>query len=105
MAGRHGNEVVVEELSFAVEPEVFDRWLAREGESWDALLAAQDGFLRKEVWRAPDDGGGAVRVLVWWASREQWKAVDPDELEAADRRMGDLLRPSACREFRLLRCI
>ena len=44
-----------------------------------------------------------MRVMIWWASEAQWKAVDADGLEAADRRMGDLLRHSECRTYRLLR--
>jgi uncharacterized protein (TIGR03792 family) len=103
VASEHGDEVVVEELTFEVEADVLERWLTREGATWDALLQAQDGFLGKEVWVAADGGPDAVRVLVWWASRAQWKAVDPEALAAADERMGDLLRPSRCREFRRLR--
>jgi uncharacterized protein (TIGR03792 family) len=100
-----GNEVVVEELTFDVEAEAFERWLAREAEAWDDLLRAQDGFLGKEVWLDPDGAGTTVRVLVWWASRTQWKAVDPEALADADRRMGDLLRPSRCREYRRVRLV
>jgi uncharacterized protein (TIGR03792 family) len=100
-----GNEVVVEELTFEVEAAVFDRWLAREAESWDSFLARQDGFLGKEVWLAPGGGCRTVRVMIWWASHAQWKAVDPEGVQAADRRMGDLLRHSECREYRVLRRI
>ena len=107
MAGRQEDEeVVVEELTFEVETDVFERWLAREAATWDAFLRSQDGFLGKEVWLTTDSAGEGrrtVRVLVWWASHDQWKAVDRAGVEDADRRMGDLLAHSTCREYRRLR--
>jgi hypothetical protein len=60
---------VVEELTFRVEAELIEPWLARESASWDDYLARQAGFLRKEVWLDAEEGApGTVRVLVWWAS-------------------------------------
>lgn len=107
VAGTEPTGEVVEELTFEVEADVFERWLAREAATWDAFLASQDGYRGKEVWLAPDDEGPGgrcrVRVLVWWASQAQWKAVDPNGVEAGDRAMGELLRHSDCREYRLLR--
>jgi uncharacterized protein (TIGR03792 family) len=98
--------VVVEELSFEVEAELLDRWVAREAEAWDAFLAAQDGYLGKEVWIAAESPGRTlrtVRTVIWWASRAQWKAVDSGAVAAGDERMGPLLRHAECREFRWVR--
>jgi uncharacterized protein (TIGR03792 family) len=108
VGAREPGSEVVEELTFEMEAELLDRWLAREAGTWDGFLAAQDGFLGKEVWLAPDAGEAkvgrcTVRVQIWWASHAQWKSVDPAGVEAADRRMGDLLRHPKCREYRLLR--
>jgi hypothetical protein len=116
--GRGGGSernVVVEELTFRVEAELLDAWLAREAGTWDNFLRGQPGFLRKEVWLTPPcDQDGApsalhgeaaetVRVLVWWADRQAWKAVPDQALGRLDDAMGTLLRASVCREFRLLR--
>ena len=94
---------VVEELTFEVEAELVDRWVSREAEAWDAFLAARDGFLGKEVWVGPEGPRRTVRVVIWWASRARWKAIDRGEVAAVDERMGPLLREADCREFRLVR--
>jgi uncharacterized protein (TIGR03792 family) len=94
--------VVVEELTFEVEAEVQDLWLAREHEVWGPFLTGQAGFVRKEVWR-PLSRPGRVHVLVWWASLEAWKAVPPDAVEAVEAQMGHLRRPCTSRAHAVLR--
>jgi uncharacterized protein (TIGR03792 family) len=99
------SEMVVEELVFVVDPGERARWLAAEGAAWDPFLAAQPGFLRKEVWLGPpDDEPGTVRILVWWASQEEWDAVDADARARVDAAMGEDGRAHArCRAHRVVR--
>jgi uncharacterized protein (TIGR03792 family) len=94
--------VIVEELTFVIEPAELESWLAREAAVWDEFLRAQPGFVRKEVWRPVDDQR-AVRVLVWWQSERAWRAVPSSATAALDERMGELYRPSTARSLEVLR--
>jgi uncharacterized protein (TIGR03792 family) len=99
------SEIVVEELVFVVAAEERDGWTAVERDAWDGFLAAQPGFLRKEVWLGEEpDGRATVRVLVWWASQEHWDAVDPAAVASIDDGMGNQWRePDRCVAHRVLR--
>lgn len=94
--------MVVEELTFEVEPEVRERWLAREHEVWSQFFSGQPGYLGKQVWQ-PTDVPTTVVVLVWWASLDAWQAVPGGEVEATEQQMGDLRRPRRARAYEVLR--
>jgi uncharacterized protein (TIGR03792 family) len=97
--------MVVEELVFVVEPGQQARWAAVEAAAWDPFLAAQPGFVRKEVWLGTDDDPpGTVRILVWWASQAHWDAVDADAMTRVDDAMGpDRRSADRCRAHRVFR--
>lgn len=97
--------MVVEELVFIVEPGDVARWVAVEHDAWDGFLRAQRGFVRKEVWLGTaEEPPGTVRVLVWWASKAEWDAVDPDGLERVDASLGpDRREPRRCVAHRVVR--
>ncbi len=87
--------MIIEQLSFTVRREHLDRWLATDAAVWDDFLAAQAGYLGKEVWitDAPADGDPPatvdVQVIVRWTDRATWKAVDHDLLAERHAAMGD----------------
>jgi uncharacterized protein (TIGR03792 family) len=85
--------VIIEQLTFTVPHELLDHWLAADAALWDAMLAAQPGYLGKEVWitEPHDDTAGTVevQVIVRWTDRAQWKAVDPELLSATHAAMGE----------------
>lgn len=96
------HEAVVEELTFDVAPDELEDWLAADQAAWDDVLAGCPGFLGKEVW-VTSDPPGSVRVVVWWASRDDQERVPDHVQDQADRRMGDLVRQPGSRHLRMVR--
>jgi uncharacterized protein (TIGR03792 family) len=66
--------MVIEWLTFEMEPQHRATFIERDTEIWTAALQQYPGFLSKEVWIAPDHAG-QVNLVIRWATREQWKAV------------------------------
>jgi uncharacterized protein (TIGR03792 family) len=89
---------IVEELTLQVEAGDLEGFLEADARIWTAFLAAQPGFVRKEVWVAADRPNTVV-VMVWWASREQWKAISDETVASVDREMGEWFREPAVREY------
>lgn len=93
--------MVIEMLTFQVSPEEQDEWLQVEETVWTRFLELQDGFVRKEMWRSTDRND-LLHAVIWWASRDQWKAITADEVAAVDARMGSWFRPGVLTEYALL---
>ncbi len=89
--------MIIEQLSFSVRREHLDQWLVTDAAVWDGMLAAQAGYLGKEVWitdpEADADGAEPdtveVQVIVRWTDRATWKAVDHDLLTTTHALMGE----------------
>ena len=67
--------MIVEELTLQVDAPDIEGFLEADARVWTAFLAAQPGFVRKEVW-VPGDRPNTVVILVWWASS---RAVEGDQ--------------------------
>jgi len=81
---------VVEHLRVKVPAEGRQAWLAAEQGSWEPWLAQQDGFLdRQLLWDAEREEG---TLLIRWASKDQWKAIPPEAVEAVQARFEELAR-------------
>ena len=93
--------MVVEFLSMEVDPELHEMFLAADEAVGTRFLERQPGFVRKEAWIDPDDEGH-VHVVIWWNSREEWKRITPEQVEAIDMRMGPIFREPVVREFRVV---
>jgi uncharacterized protein (TIGR03792 family) len=92
--------VVIEQLTFQVPVADQDHYLARDAEIWTTALAAQPGFLGKEVWReaaAPD----RLHLIIRWTDRAAWKAVPSDLLARTDAAFAAALGIS----YPVLRCL
>ena len=91
--------MVIEELTFTMDPTIVAAYLARDAEVWTAFLAEQPGFVGKEVW-LPADRPGTVVLVIRWETRDHWKAITPEQCAAVDACMGELQAESlACREY------
>ena len=90
--------MIVEELTLQVDAPDIEGFLEADARVWTAFLTAQPGFVRKEVW-LPGDRPNTVVILVWWASREQWKAISDETVAGVDREMGDWFREPVVREY------
>ena len=67
--------MVIEWLKFRVPAEQREKYVQIDAEIWNSALEKYDGFMGKEVWISPDDTSELI-LVIRWASREQWKAID-----------------------------
>ncbi|MEM6712119.1 MAG: TIGR03792 family protein [Pseudomonadota bacterium] len=96
-----GVSMVVERLTFQVVKADHAAWLEADARSWTPFLAAQDGFVSKQVW-AQRDRPDELQAVILWESEAQWKAIPTVELEATEALMGDMKRPLVCHTFDVL---
>ena len=94
--------MVIEFLSFTVDPADVDEWVDADERKWTAFLAAQDGFLGKQVLVERDDQG-TVHAVITWRDEAAWHAIPAVQLEAVDASMGRWRREPAARTFDVLR--
>jgi uncharacterized protein (TIGR03792 family) len=94
--------MIVEMLTFAVEPSQQADWLAVEEEVWSRYLEACPGFIRKEMWRDPDRDH-LLHAVIWWSSRDLWKQITAEHVAEVDARMGDWFRQSTMVEYEVVR--
>lgn len=94
--------MVIEWLTFEVDPDLRETFVKEDDEIWTGTLAAYEGFLGKEIWISPDEASLVVAVIRW-ASFEAWQAIPApvlDETEARMRQvMGDTYRLTNSRRF------
>ncbi|WP_233128560.1 TIGR03792 family protein [Synechococcus sp. 8F6] len=81
---------VVEHLRLKVPAEARQAWIDAEKGSWEPWLAQQDGFLDRQLLWDPATEEGTL--LIRWASRDQWKAIPEQDLEAVQERFEQLAR-------------
>jgi uncharacterized protein (TIGR03792 family) len=92
--------MVIEQLSFRVPLADQPGFLSQDAAIWTPMLAAQPGFIGKEVWReaeAPE----MLHLIIRWENRAAWKAVDPGLLADTDRRFAAALGAT----YPVLRCL
>jgi len=94
--------VHIEELEFDIPEEDQAGYLEADARVWTVFLASQPGFVRKEVWR-PVDRPGVLVAQIWWATREQWKSITPEQVAEVDAQMGRYFYEPRCREYEVLR--
>lgn len=76
--------MVIEWLRVKVAPELRERYIQKDAEIWTPVLAEYPGFLGKQVWINPHNPSEVI-LVIHWESREAWKAVPADRLEATDQ--------------------
>ncbi|MGF1570105.1 MAG: TIGR03792 family protein [Nodosilinea sp.] len=77
--------MVIEWLTFAVEPEHRETFIRLDHDIWTAALSRYPGFITKEVWISPDLLDQVV-VVIRWQTREQWKSIPQSDLDAIEER-------------------
>ncbi|QNI85740.1 antibiotic biosynthesis monooxygenase-like domain containing protein [Synechococcus sp. PROS-7-1] len=75
---------VVEHLRIQVPEQARDAWMEAERGSWEPWLAQQKGFLGRDLLWDPSTEEGTL--LIRWSSREAWKAIPQEEVEAVQQR-------------------
>lgn len=76
--------MVIEFLKFKVDPDLREAYIQKDAEIWTTALAQYPGFLGKEVWINPQDSTEVVFVI-HWETKEQWKAISAEDLQAIER--------------------
>jgi uncharacterized protein (TIGR03792 family) len=86
---------VVEHLRVHVPAAARVAWLEAEEGSWEPWLQRQAGFLGRELlWDGEKEEG---QLLIHWASREQWLAIPPQEVDAVQERFEQLAHAALVR--------
>ena len=95
---RYAAHVIIEFLTFTVDPTDQPEWLAVDERIWTRYLQRQPGFVRKQMWVARDRPH-EVNAMIQWADEQSWKALSGAELAALDAKMGAWWRASSLRVF------
>lgn len=82
--------MVIEWLKFQMDPENREAYIQADTEIWTKALERYPGFVSKEVWIDPEEPD-AVFFIIRWASRDQWKAIPPAELEQISQKFDTAL--------------
>jgi uncharacterized protein (TIGR03792 family) len=82
--------VVIELLKVKIPPAQREKYIHKDAEIWTTALAQYPGFLGKEVWINPNDPTEVI-LVIRWATREQWKAIPQQDLEAIAQKFNQTL--------------
>ena len=87
---------VVEHLRIQVPSQERQAWLDAERGSWEPWLAEQTGFIGRDLLWDPRSEEGTL--LIRWSSREAWKSIPQQDVEAVQERFEQLARESTGRK-------
>ena len=76
--------VTVEVLRLAVPANQRDAWLRAEIQVWQPWLEQQQGYLGRDLYWDPQEE--QAHVLIRWRSRQAWKAIPQQEVDAVQAR-------------------
>ncbi|MDJ0532449.1 MAG: TIGR03792 family protein [Xenococcaceae cyanobacterium MO_207.B15] len=82
--------MVIEWLVFQVASEAREKFIEKDREIWSSLLAKYPGFLAKEIWLDPQRSDRLI-IVIRWQTRQQWKAVPIDILEATEQKFSQAM--------------
>ena len=94
--------MVVEFLTFDVDPAEREEWLRHEEHHWSRFLEQQDGFVSKEMWQTAEDGN-KIHAVIWWESMAQWKAIPQQALDDVIAAMGEYEKQPIMTVYNVLR--
>lgn len=94
--------MVIEFLTFRVDPADRSEWMAVEERTWSRFLERQAGFVRKQLWIDVNDDEH-VHAMIEWESIDHWQSIPNGELAAVDEAMGPWVRHATCTTFDVIR--
>ncbi len=94
--------MVIEFLTFDIDPTQRQQWLDHEEQHWSRFLERQAGFVNKQMWENVDDPS-QMHAVVWWESMDHWHAIPRDQLAAVVDAMGAHERTPSMAAFNLVR--
>ena len=90
------SEFVVEMLRLDVPAAQRQIWLEAEASTWQPWLERQDGFLGRDLDWDPRLEQGLL--LIRWASRAQWKAIEADAVDQVQQQFDSAVNSALGRE-------
>lgn len=94
--------VVVEYLTFEVDPGQRAAWMEIEERTWSRFLERQPGFVSKQLW-VERGAEHLVHAVIVWADEGSWRSIPEAEIAAVDASMGSWYREASCRVFDVIR--
>ena len=94
--------MVIEFLTFTVDPTERNEWLDHEEQHWSRFLERQPGFVSKQIWESIDDPR-RVHAVICWESIEHWHAIPREALAAVEQAMGPFERTPTMTAFNVIR--
>lgn len=94
--------MVIEFLTFDVDPAIREAWMSVEGATWSRYLEGRPGFVRKQLW-VEQGNPGQVHAMITWTDETTWHTVPGEDVERVDAAMGDMLRTCTMRVFDVVR--
>jgi uncharacterized protein (TIGR03792 family) len=83
------SDAVIEQLRLKVPESQVQTWLDAEKQTWQPWLEQQDGFLGRDIaWDPVHEEG---QLLIHWATRDQWKAINPDDVDMVQRQFDSVV--------------
>lgn len=82
---------VIELLKLKIAPEHQEQFIHKDAEIWTQALVSCPGFLGKEVW-INSMAATEVILVIRWATREQWKSIPLELLDAIEQRFAQHLK-------------
>ena len=83
------SEAVIEQLRLKVPESQVQTWLDAEKQTWQPWLEQQDGFLGRDIaWDPVHEEG---QLLIHWTTRDQWKAINPDDVDMVQRQFDSVV--------------
>ena len=83
------SDAVIEQLRLKVPESQVQTWLDAEKQTWQPWLEQQDGFLGRDI--ALDPAHEEGQLLIHWATRDQWKAINPDDVDMVQRQFDSVV--------------
>ena len=77
--------MVVQILKFRVPLAQRDWFIYQDEEIWTSALSLYPGFVSKQVWLNPTEVT-EITILIYWRTREEWKAIPLTDLDAIAQR-------------------
>lgn len=94
--------MVIEQLTFDVDPALRDEWMAVEERTWSRYLEQRPGFIKKELW-VERDNPGQVHAIIYWESEELWYTIPQEDITRVDAEMGEWFREGTMKKWDVLR--
>lgn len=94
--------MVIEFLTFDVDPAIRDDWMRVEEATWSRYLEGREGFIRKQLW-VEQGNPGQVHAMIEWVDEATWHTVPAEDIARVDAEMGDMRRDCTMRVFDVVR--